>query len=143
MTMTCSHRFPAKSLLTLFAAGLLVSACSSPREDVRITLCKDIVLTQSGSGTAIQNADAQTKGYEHAAVRVWFSSQGRDAQAACYFDYNAVDDTALHLSDPLSAYSTSPFEVVIDGQKLSRAELAGAIKQAMVKQGRELLDRAK
>jgi hypothetical protein len=87
--------------------------------------------------------DTQTKGHEHAAVRVRFSTRGREARAVCYYDHDAVDDTALHLSDPLSAYATSPHEVAIDGQKLSRSSLAEAVKQAMLKQGREFVDRAK
>jgi hypothetical protein len=141
--MTDLRRFAPSFLPALVASGLLVASCSSPTEDVRITLCKDIVRTQTGSGTAIQGADAQTKGYEYAAVRVRFSSDGRDAQAVCYYNYNAVEDTAMQLADPLSAYATSPYEVVIDGQQLSRSQLAGAVKDAMLKQGREFVDRAK
>jgi hypothetical protein len=141
--MTDTLRRFAPALLTLAAAGLLVSGCSAPGEDVRVTLCKDIVLTETGSGTAIQGADTETRGYEYAAVRVRFSSQGRDGQAVCYYDYNAVEDTAIELSDPLAAYATSPFEVVIDGRKLTRSGLANAVKEAMLKQGRELLDQAK
>jgi hypothetical protein len=91
----------------------------------------------------IKAADAQTKGHQPAAVRVNFSTQGRDGQAVCYYDYDAVEDTALTLSEPLSAYSTSPSAVVIDGRKLSRRDLAEAVKQAMLKQGGEFLDRAK
>lgn len=57
--------------------------------------------------------------------------------------YNAVDDTALTLSDPLSAYSTSPSEMTLNGQPLSRAVLARTIRDAMAKQGSEFVDRAK
>ena len=141
--MTPFRRLAPSLLPAVVSAGLLVAGCSNPTEDVRVTLCKDIVRTQTGSGTTIQGADAQAKGHEYAAVRVRFSSQGRDTQAVCYYNYNAVDDTAMQLADPLSAYATSPYEVVIDGQKLSRSQLAGAVKDAMLLQGRELVDRAK
>jgi hypothetical protein len=47
------------------------------------------------------------------------------------------------LSDPLSGFATSPSEAVIDGRKLSRSGLAEAVKQAMLKQGGEFVDRAK
>jgi len=124
-------------------AALLIAGCSNPSEDVRVTLCKDIVSTERGSSVRILGAETRTKGHEHAAVSVRFSTEGGEAQAVCYYDYDAVDDTALQLSDPLSAYATSPFEVVIDGKKLSRSGLAEAVKQAMLKQGRELVDRAK
>jgi hypothetical protein len=112
-------------------------------EDVRVTLCKDIVLNEAGAATTIQGADTQTKGYEHAAVRVRFSSQGRDGQAVCYYNYNAVEDTALQLSNPLSAYATSPSEVTIDGKVLTKAALANAIKSAVAKQGKEFVERVK
>lgn len=135
--------FAAIPALCLVSVALLIAGCSNPREDVRVTLCKDIVSIQAGSSATVLGTDTQTKGHQHAAVRVRFSAQGRESQAICYYDYDAVEDTALHLSDPLSAYATSPFEVVIDGQKLSRPALAEAVKQAMLKQGREFVDRAK
>lgn len=135
--------FAAVVVFCLIWAALMATSCSKPREDVRVTLCKEIVLTKLGSSTTLVGTDTQTKGHEHAAIRVRFSTQGRDALAVCYYDYDAVDDTALHLSDPLSAYATSPSEVAIDGQKLSRPDLAEAVKRAMLKQGREFVDRAK
>jgi hypothetical protein len=138
-----SRRTGLSLAMSLLISTVFVAGCSNPREDVRVTLCKDIVRTQVGSSTVLQGADTQTKGYEYAAVRVRFSSQGRDAQAVCYYSHDAGDDTALNLSDPLSAYATSPFEVNIDGQKLNKPGLAEAIKQAMLKQGRDFVDAAK
>jgi hypothetical protein len=91
----------------------------------------------------VDGTETETKGYEHAVVRVHFSDQGHRAQAECYYDHNAVDDTAEMLSDPLSAYATSPFEVTIGAKKLSGPDLAAAVKQAMLKQGKDLVDRAK
>ncbi len=66
----------------------------------------------------------------------------RTRQASCLYRYNAVDDTALTLSDPLSAYSTSPETMTIDGETLSRSALAEAVKQAMITQGKAIIDRA-
>jgi len=137
------ERFVSIPTFCLVLAALLVAACSGPREDVRVTLCKDIVSTQLGSSATLSGADSQVRGRQYAAVRVRYSTQGREAQAVCYYGYDAVDDTALQLSDPLSGFATSPYEVVIDGQKLSKSGLAEAIKQAMLKQGREFVDRAK
>lgn len=129
--------------LSLVAFVLATTGCSNPQEDVRVTLCKDIVSGQVGSSALVTRTETKTKGYEYASVRVIFSDQGRDGQAICYYDYKALDDTADMLADPLSAYATSPFEVRMDGKKLSKPALAEAIKQAMLGQGRELLDRAK
>ena len=141
--MNDHRRFAIVSVLSLVVASLIATGCSNPREDVRVTLCKDIVLTQVGASASLNGTNTETKGYEYAAVRVRFSSQGRDAQAVCYYNHDAVEDTALELSDPLAAYSTSPFEVVVDGQRLSKPGLAEAVKQAILKQGRQFADRAK
>jgi hypothetical protein len=140
------HYFRRLSLYlttTVAAATALLGGCSGSGEDVRVTLCKDILLTQVGSSAVIDGVDTQTRGYEYAAVRVGFTNQGRRAQAICYYNHDAVEDTADQIADPLAAYATSPFQVVIDGQKLSKSGLAEAIKQAMLKQGRGLVDRAK
>ena len=134
------HRAP---ILLAALGALLIASCGSPREDVRITLCKGIVAVSTGGPVTVYSAHAQTKGYQHAAVRVSYSSGGQDGTAVCYYDYNAVEDTAQTLADPLSAYATSPSRVTIDGRELSRAQLAEAVKQAMLNQGRELIDRAK
>jgi len=125
------------------AATLLTAGCGSPGEDVRVTLCKDIVAVHTGGPVTVYTAEAKAQGYQHAAVRVRYNSGGSDGEAVCYYDYNAVDDTAQTLADPLSAYSTSPSRVTFDGRPLNRAQLADAIKRAMTKQGRELVDRAK
>lgn len=134
---------PTISTFALISATALITGCSNPREDVRVTLCKDIVLTQLGSSAEVSGADTQIKGREQAAVTVRFSTGDRQARATCYYDYDAVDETALQLSDPLSGFSTSPSGAVIDGRKLSRSGLAEAVKQAMLKQGGEFVDRAK
>jgi hypothetical protein len=129
--------------LGLMAAALITPGCSDTGEDVRVTLCKDIVSVRFGTSVAINGADTQIKGYEHAAIKVFFSHQGREGKAVCYYDHKAVDETADLIGNPLNAYATSPYEVTIDGQRLSKPDLAEAIKQAMLKQGKAVLERAK
>ncbi len=73
----------------------------------------------------------------------WASAGGRDGEAFCYYRYDAVEDTALGLSDPLSSFATSPSKMVLNGQTLSKAELARTVKDAMLKQGREFVDGAR
>lgn len=130
-------------VLCLSPVLLLLAGCSNQGEDVRVTLCKDIVYTQVGSSVTVTGTDTATKGRRQAEVRVRYSDQGSEAQAVCYYDHDAVEDTADHLSDPLSAFATSPSEVIIDGRRLSPSGLGEAVKQAMLKQGRELVDQAK
>ena len=133
-----------RALFTL-AAALTLAACSGSGEDVRVTLCKDLVAVQLGDSAArnwTQTA-TETRGYEYATVKLRWSGPDIDGSATCYYDYNAVEDTALALSDPLSSYAASPSKMVLNDKTLSRPALAEAVKQAMLKQGRSLVDGVK
>jgi hypothetical protein len=131
---------PALHRGALFAS-LAILGCSGPGEDVRVTLCKDMVSTRLGPAQSPTWTDVrtETRGYEHAAVRLRFSTGAGDGEASCFYDYNAVEDTALALADPLSAYATSPSKMTLNGETLSKSQLADAVKKAMLKQGRDLL----
>lgn len=134
-------------IIVAFAtASVLVASCSGSREDVRVSFCKKLVTTQVGSPSSIRWTGVETnpRGHSGLTVQVGFESDGvsRPRQATCHYRYNAVEDTALTLSDPLSAYSTSPETMTIDGELLSRSALAEAVKQAMIAQGKAIIDRA-
>jgi hypothetical protein len=126
----------------LMAAAMAVG-CTNPREDVRITLCKDMVAVELGTVPSWQGSGVQIRGDEGAVVTVYFGGAGGDQQAACYYHRVAVDDTAVTLANPIEAYATSPAEVVLNGRTLSGPELARAVQRAMQKQGREFVDRAR
>jgi hypothetical protein len=133
----------AAALMGLVA---FTSGCSGPREDVRVTLCKDMVSTQLATGTppiTWTETKTETRGYQYAAVRLRFSTSGQNGHAICYYDYDANDDTAVTLADPISAYSTSPSKMTLNGRTLSRSDLARAVKDAMLKQGRQFIDGAR
>ena len=137
----CTDSLEACALGALIFA-LVTAGCSDSREDVRVTLCKDMVITQLAPAQSVtwKEAKTETRGYEYAAAKLQFSTPSGEGQAVCYYNYNTVDETALTISDPLSAYSTSPFKMTLNGETLSRPALAQAIKNAMLKQGREFLD---
>lgn len=143
--MADNRRKALATSVSLLVAGLGISGCSNPREDVRITLCKDMVQTQLAGAQPINwtGVSAAARGYEHAEVRLRFTAGGKDGEATCYYDYDAVDQTAITMSDPLAAYATSPSKMVLNGQTLSPSALAQAVKAAMLKQGRELVDQVK
>ena len=123
-------------------AGVLVLAgCSGSTEDVRITLCKDMVLARLNP-PSVQWTAVTTAPGDDLAVGLRFAVGGRDGRATCRYRYDAVDDTVLTLADPLSAYSTSPYRMTLDGRAVVNPQLAETIKQAMLKQGRAFLDRA-
>lgn len=134
--------FSSRFLVALSTiAAMLLSACSNPTEDVRVTLCKDLVRVERGDGLVWTQVRTETPGYDDAVVWLSFSTPaGEEGSAACFYAFNAVEDTALALSDPMSSYSTSPSGMQLDGRSLSRQELAEAVKRAMLNQGRSLVD---
>lgn len=129
-------------VLFMLAAALSLAGCSGSGEDVRVTLCKDLVAVQLGDSAARNwtQMATETRGYEYAAVKLRWSAAEGDGSATCYYDYNAVEDTAMALSDPLSSYAASPSKMVLNAKTLSKPALAEAVKQAMLKQGRSLVD---
>jgi hypothetical protein len=138
-------------LLAATAAALILvlNACSGAGEDVRVTLCKDMVRVQTGAGGGLHWTEAatETRGYDGAVVRLRWSGSGSgsdgNGSAVCTYSYNAVEHTAMTLSDPLSAYSASPSKMALNGTTLSKSALAETIKQAMLRQGRSLVDSVK
>lgn len=142
MSRTSQTTSAPSRVLSALAAALTLAACSGSGEDVRVTLCKDLVTVQLGDSPArnwTQTA-TETRGYEEAAVKLRWSEPDGDGSATCYYDYNAVEDTAMALSDPLSSYAASPSKMVLNANTLSEPALAEAVKQAMLKQGRSLVD---
>jgi len=132
-----------RTLASLLMGSVLASSCSGSGEDVRISFCKQLVMTQVDAPSALRWTRVEThpRGYSGLAVELGFEAQGNARQATCLYRYNAVEDTALTLSDPLSAYATSPETMTIDGEPLSRSNLAGAVKNAMMMQGKAMIDR--
>ncbi|EXJ16280.1 hypothetical protein [Imhoffiella purpurea] len=128
-----------------------MSGCSNSGEDVRVVLCKDVVqaLLSSDSGpVAWSSADIRMRRGEDLRVDLGFSAPGgggsaRAMRAVCIYPYDAVEDTALTLADPMSAYSTSPRRVILNGRSVSNPQLAEAVKRAMLAQGWDLLERAR
>lgn len=145
LSVTRTARPILASALILLLAAITFMGCSGSREDVRVTLCKDMVAVRIGSSQSITwpETETQTRGYEDAAVKLRYAARGQGGEAVCYFKYDAMEHTAQNLSDPLSAYSTSPYEMTLDGETLSSSTLARTIKDAMEKQGGELVDRLK
>jgi len=142
MSLTFQNSPAPPRALFVLAAALTLAGCSGAGEDVRVTLCKDLVAVQLGDSAARNwtQTTTETRGYEYAAVKLRWSAAEGDGSATCYYDYNAVEDTAMALSDPLSSYAASPSKMVLNAKTLSKPALAEAVKQAMLKQGRSLVD---
>jgi len=120
----------------------LALGCSGAGEDVRVTLCKDIVAVQTGAAPAFEAPEIRTRGYQGAEIRLAYRVGDSPGRATCFYAHNAVEDTADQLANPLNAYATSPERVIIAGEALSRPALAQALKQALLKQGRQFVEDA-
>jgi hypothetical protein len=123
------------------AAAAVLGCSDNPREDVRLTLCKDMVTLELGSVPSWQGSEVRTRGRQGATVTVHFAAADGAGQARCDYRYDAVDDTALTLANPIEAYSTSPSQLILNGRTITNPELAQLVKRAMQKQGREFIER--
>jgi hypothetical protein len=115
--------------LAAVAAVTLLAGCSGSSEDVRVTFCKDLSRAVAGEGAEIEwtGSDNAFRRPEYATATLTFSVKSdagsKTMQTACYYEYDAVEDTAQHLADPFSAYATLPFAMTVDGRALADAEL--------------------
>lgn len=64
-------------LLISLLLGALLAACGQPGEDVRLTLCKDLVSVRLGAVPDWRAASIETRGYEGAVARVRSARQAR------------------------------------------------------------------
>jgi hypothetical protein len=128
-----------------FATALL-AGCSATGDDPRVAFCKNLVAAQLGNPAALEWTGGENtfKRPEFATTGLTYAVEdtaggSRDGSAACYFEYDAIEDTAQHLADPLSAYSTLPFAMTLDGRMLSDAELVAARTAEQKRQGMAVL----
>lgn len=144
---TCTRHI--SYLASLLGTLALLTGCANPGEDVRVTLCKDLAADLLDPPHAItwkETRNVMRRG-ESLAVNLSFDAPDRDGktrslEATCIYRYNAVDDTAAILADPLSAYATSPERLILNGRTIGNPLLAEAVGRAMLKQGRAFLERA-
>jgi hypothetical protein len=137
------NRSKSLFLMTIATTTAVLGGCDNPRQDVRLTLCKDMVAVSLGAAPSWTESKIETHGYQGAVVSLRFTTEGAERQASCFYKYDAVDDTALTLANPIEAYSTSPYKMILDGRTIAGSELARAVKLAMQKQGREFVNRAR
>ena len=139
-TMPPLSRPSLTALALLTIAGL--TGCPNPRQDVRLSLCQDMVTGQLGAEPTWQGNEVQIRGYEDAVVSLRFMSSAGPGGAECAYPHAKGEDTAITLANPIEAFTTSPTRMTLNGRTLSGPELARAVQQALGKQGREFLERA-
>jgi len=139
--------FPSSlRLLSVVGIAALLQACSGG-EDPRVTLCRGLA-ADFGSNDKAQWASAGNRFVrpEYVEVKV----KAGDQTAACYYEYDAVEETALDHAEPLLAYSTLPYRMTFNGVDVAKPSLKAAVmvqqKEApaeALRQAREAVDQAK
>lgn len=131
----------------LLAIVAMLAGCSGPGEDVRVTLCKNLTLATLGDGTKVewQGGENTFRRPEYAVTGLRFEATMVDGtrttmQSACHYAYDALEDTAQHLADPLSAYDNLPFAMSVDDRMLGDRELLQLVNAEQRRQGRQALD---
>jgi hypothetical protein len=100
---------------------------------VRITFCKNLTaeLLAPEYPIAWRDNEQRLAGHEPAAITVNLeipdqNGQSRAMQATCLFPYEALDENAMTLSNPLSAYATMPDQMTLNGQPIAEIKLREA-----------------
>lgn len=130
---------------TLLTAGVIavLAGCSGSTEDVRVTFCKNISKAlapgaESVEWTGNENTFVRPE-YAKAALTfdvVDVDGKTTSMRTACYYEYDALEDTAQILADPFSAHATLPFAMSVDGRMLSDAELVRLSSAEQIRQGK-------
>lgn len=133
-------RLPRSLIIAALAAGL--GACSGSTQDVRVTFCKHISAAAVGSNAeSVEWTDNENtfRRPEYATAALSFSAGGNAHKTACFYEYEALDDTAQHLADPFSAYATLPFAMTVDGRMLADAELLQLRNDEQIRHGKAVI----
>ena len=134
---------PSPSTTLAIAVGALLLAAPALSGPVKIgPLRLNLGPRARVAAVTLSNQGVETMNFQ-ARVETWTQNDGGDQQAVCHYKYDAVDDTAVTLANPIEAYATSPSKMALNERTLTGAELAQLVKRAMQKQGRAFVDRAR
>ena len=137
-----------KKTSTIFTlAAVVLAGCSGSTEDVRVTLCKNLTAAQQATAS-IEWGDPEFTFHrpEYATTTLHYEAVAADGgktpmSSACHFAYEALDDTAVNLANPIDAYETLPFAMTLNGRVLSDAELLRVVNAEQQRLGRQALGR--
>jgi hypothetical protein len=109
-----------------------------------VTLCKNLTAALTVDAGSIEWKDNKNTFHrpEYAVTALTFeaadsSGDRKTMQSACHYAYEALDDTAVTLADPISAYANLPFRMTFNGRQLSDAELLQRINAEQKRLGRK------
>lgn len=107
----------------------LLTACSGT-EDPRISFCRSLAvnLTQSSNEVVWQNQGQDIVRPEYAAIKLAAGEQ----RVVCFYEYDAVEESAIDHVDELDAYATLPYKVTINDETIDQKKLAETIKTTQI-----------
>jgi hypothetical protein len=119
-------RWVPQGLAAMLLAGMLLSSCAGPHEDVHITRCKNVTAELIAATQELQWAGVEQEIHrpEYAVIRLSFTRGGEaeTMHSACWFEYEATEDDLTNLADPLSPYAVIPYDVSLNGVLLTDAQ---------------------
>ena len=129
----------------MLSGSLLIVGCSGSTEDVRLTLCKDLVpeLTSSSGKPEFIAEDIVIQGYEDLQVRLSFNTGNQAGKMVCFYPYNTPEENVIDHVNPAAAFDTYPNRVMLNGETLDHSMVAKKINQVLIKQGKQAIDKVK
>ena len=111
-----------------------------------MTFCKNLIITQLDSPHDLEwiTSENKIRRPEFAQIILTYQSQftgEAPQQATCYYEYNTVEENVMNQVDPLSAYATVPYKMIMHEEELTEQELYKAIQVAALKQGKDVVER--
>lgn len=126
----------------LIAAGIgmvsfIMISCSGQHEDPRISFCRSLAvhLTQSSTDVVWQDRGQEIVRPEYAIIKLAAGEQ----HAECYYEYEAVEESALDHVDELDAYATLPYKMILNGAEVDKNQLAEAMKAEQIAAAKQTL----
>lgn len=137
----------SRLMLPAFAVPLfavILTGCSKT-DDVRLVLCKEVtdrLLASKGPLEWTGNSQ-RIKRPAYAVIHLDFKAgpQGQQLSSECYFEYDAVEENVMTQVDELSAYSSLPYKMTIQGRDVPKPILQKAVSAEQMEGLSEFLDK--
>lgn len=136
-----SKRLKQVFIIKVTLVFVLMAGCTGSTEDVRLTLCKDL-LPELKDSTRIEvlSEDIVVKGYEDLEVRLSYRDVESEGNITCFYPYNTHEENVMDHVNPAAAFATYPTKIMLDQQPVDHALMAKKINAVLVKQGKQALD---
>ena len=135
------------AIMVLPLSFLLLAGCSGKTDDVRLILCKEVTDRLLAGMRPIEwTANSQRINRPaFAVIELEFSTgslqEGRSMVSECYFAYDAVEENVITHVDELSAYSTLPYRMTIDGKDVPEKILQKAVSDEQIEGLAEFMEK--